>query len=152
MKSLCLFALLLLASCAPAGKLSTPSGRPEVTVRGVAKQQIRDLCAAVMMRDGYSAEGNTLYALHMVKREEGTLFQPIGDIHEATFNFAELGGVVTIYYKETETIYPETKSQKYIEKNTQEELEEQQNRLEVIAAEARRLNPEPDIPDRSRKL
>src|SRR5688500_10480564 len=106
MKRLCVLALLILASCAPAGKLSTPTGRPEVTVRGATRQELRDLCAAVMMRDGYSAEGNTLYALHMVKREEGTLFQPIGDIHEATFNFAELGGAVTIYYKETETIYP----------------------------------------------
>jgi hypothetical protein len=105
-----------------------------------------------MMRDGFSAEGNTGYALQMVKRDEGTFLQPIGDIHVAVFNFAELGGAVTIYYKETETIYPTTKSQKYIEKNTQEELEEQQRRLEVIAAEARRVSPEPQISDPSRKL
>lgn len=152
MKRLTLFALLLLASCAPAGKLSTPTGRPEVTVRGVPTEKLKDLCAAVMMRDGYSAEGHTGYSLQMVKREEGTFWQPVGDVHEAIFNFAEISGSTTIYLKETTIEYPGTAAQKYIENNTQEELEIQQKRLEVIAAEARRLNPDPQISDPGRKL
>jgi len=45
--------LLLLAGCAPAAKLSTPSGRPEVMIEGISTQTILNDIATWSTRNGY---------------------------------------------------------------------------------------------------
>jgi len=136
-----LLSLTLLAGCASVGKLQTPSGKPEVTVQGVELQKLKDLCAASLMPDGYRVEVHSGYSLILRKRDEPTFFQAQGNIHEATFNFAEFNGAITIYHSMQTIENPGTAYPGVVNNNTQKELEIQQRRLEVIAEEARRSTP-----------
>jgi hypothetical protein len=131
--------LLLFCSCASVGKLKTHSGRPEVTIAGASLKTLKDLCAAPMMAEGYTVHTNSGYSLIMLMRETPSLFQAAGNIHEAVFNFAEFGNKITIYHLERTTEYVSTKYERVLDNNDQEQLESQQKRLEVIAAEAKRL-------------
>jgi hypothetical protein len=66
-KSLAL--MLLLAACATARPINTPSGRPEITLpRQITKQQARDSMIQGLLTDGYNLKKSDEYSLVFGRR------------------------------------------------------------------------------------
>ena len=51
--AICVSLILLLAGCASNQPLNTPSGKPEVTIHGATRQDIRDTIVDQMTKDGW---------------------------------------------------------------------------------------------------
>jgi hypothetical protein len=55
--------LMLVASCASVGKLSTPSTKPEITINGADKQKVLDALVAWSATQGRQVEATTQYSV-----------------------------------------------------------------------------------------
>lgn len=129
---------ILLASCAVAGKLTTPSGNPEVTIANASLKEVKDAITQAMLNEGYVVEQSTDYALTFTRFEGGGYFKGANKNHQATFSIVE--GTAGIRVIHSRSILTMKGSQYEFEeaKNTQEELDEQQWWLNTVASSIKR--------------
>jgi hypothetical protein len=101
-----LVASIAVAGCAtPPAPLSTPSGRPEVTITGVSKKQVADAIVAGALARGSQIKSVNEYAVVLTQRVHGNLGASLayGSRYDSTpevrvtLNMVDVSGGVKVY-------------------------------------------------------
>lgn len=96
--------VLVVAGCAPIQPLPTPSGRPEITIPGVARKQVVDVLVADLLSHGLQVRKVDEYSAVFAKRDDsfgaavvyGSRYNATPEAR-ITFNFVEVGGAVRVF-------------------------------------------------------
>jgi hypothetical protein len=106
-KKYLLLCLLAVMGCAGAGKLATPSGKPEVTIHNTSAKQVIDAIAAWSPLKGFQVEKTTEYGITTKGTTEvpGFITSPTAPTTN-NFTVIQKGENVTVYLIQFRT-YPQ---------------------------------------------
>ncbi len=95
---------IVLAGCVTPGKLDTPSGRPEVTIKGASPDDVANACAARVAREGWILERSDRFSVVAAGRTNNVLADAFfGSSYDRetwfrlTFSIVQQAGAVTVY-------------------------------------------------------
>lgn len=139
------FVGIFLAGCMasmPPGRLTTPSGRPEVEIPGVTKKQVIDVIIAREMEKGWDLKSQTDALLIFSKKVNnfGAMLM-YGSQYDSTpegrikFTLLDTASGVRVFLKTEMITNPGSSFERVTEAVSQEDLDKEQSVLEEIKAQ-----------------
>ena len=131
---------LLLIGCATTGHLSTPTGRPEVFIKGVTKKETIDACVDLLVRNKWQIENTTDYIVQAVHASDNipanyiwySDFDMYRTWYRLIFTFAQESGGVRVFGLQQIVGNKGTSFEKILKLTTQEAYEGTQSYLQNL--------------------